>query len=1018
MYVELHAHSYFSLLDGVPSPEELVQRAVEVEMPALALTDHDAVYGAVRFEQAARQAGLKPIFGAEITLVNGGGHLTLLAESDQGYANLCRLITLARRDQQKGFAALPWRLLANHHAGLIALSGCRHSEIARALLDRHFDKARQAADRFASIFGAGNFFLELQRHHERGDRRLTDGLVALGQRLHLPLVATGDVHYLDTDEAPIHDVLTCIRQRVPLTQANGYLRSNHEYRFRSSQEMALLFADQPAALRATLEIAERCQVQLPSGPQRLPLIDLPPGQSAIESLRDLCEAALTHRVTRQVERYHTALQRELAVIAQHQFAEYFLVVWDAVRFARSQGILCQGRGSAANSLVAYLLDITPVDPIAGGLVFERFLSAERASVPDIDVDFAADRRETVIQYLYQKHGPQRVAMACTFVTFGARQALRDVGMVLGFSGEVIDRVCETVDVHSSQDLASLPGLRSTFGAQLDSFRWQQWLALASRLDAFPRHLGIHNGGLVLMVDELSAHIPIEPASMEERFVIQWDKDALETQRWIKFDVLGLRALSAINDACDIVEQQTGRRPDLAALRFDDRKVYDLICSGRSLGIFQIESRAQASLIPRFQPRNLSDLTIEIALIRPGPVQGNMVHPFLNRRDALEPVRYLHPALESALKETLGVVLFQEQCLKVAHDFAGFTHGEGELLRRALGHKRADDLIETFRDRFLQGAQAKGVARSIAEQVFQQLKAFGGYSFAKSHAAAFAVIVYWSAWLKCNHPTAFYVGLLRNEPMGFYPRHVVVSDAIRYGLKVLPVDLRYSQAAATAEGQAIRLGLIDVKGFGPAQIELIEVERQRGPFHSLADLVRRTQLDRPHVEALVLAGALDHFGERRQLLWDLAEAYRLAKRPRELSLRSPDERAQLPPMDRTERLVTAYAATGVSLDAHLTELRRDAFTKAGAISITSLAQVKHGQRVKIGGLLVALQRPPTAKGFAFLAIEDPTGMVNVILAPDVYAQYRSALQGAFVLIEGVVQKDHGAINVVAQRIEAI
>jgi error-prone DNA polymerase len=483
-------------------------------------------------------------------------------------------------------------------------------------------------------------------------------------------------------------------------------------------------------------------------------------------------------------------------------------------------------------------------------------------------------------------------------------------------------------------------------------------------------------------------------------------------------VLGLRALSAINDACDIVEQQTDQRPDLSALRFADRKVYDLICSGRVLGIFQVESRAQASLIPRFQPRNLSDLTIEIALIRPGPVQGNMVHPFLNRRDGLEPVRYLHPSLEPALKETLGVVLFQEQCLKVAHDFAGFTHGEGELLRRALGHKRADELIESFRDRFLQGAQMKGVSRSIAEQVFQQLKAFGGYSFAKSHAAAFAVIVYWSAWLKCYYPTAFYVGLLRNEPMGFYPRHVVVSDAIRYGLKVLPVDLRYSQAAATAEGQAIRLGLIDVKGFGPAQIETIEVERQRGPFRSLADLVRRTQLDRPHVEALVLAGALDHFGERRQLLWDLAEAYRLAKRPRELPLHSPDERAQLPPMDRTERLVTAYAATGVSLDAHLTELRRDAFTQAGATPIASLAQVKHGQRVKIGGLLVALQRPPTAKGFAFLAIEDPTGMVNAVLAPDVYAQYRSVLQGAFVLIEGVVQKDHGAINVVARQIEAI
>jgi len=1018
-YVELHAHSHFSLLDGVPSPEELVQRAVEVEMPALALTDHDAVYGTVRFEQAARQAGVKPILGAEITLVNGGGHLTLLAETNEGYANLCRLITLARRDQQKGFAALPWRLLADHHAGLIALSGCRRSEIARALLDHHLDKAQHAGERFASIFGVGNFFLELQRHHERGDRRLNDGLVALAQRLRLPLVATGNVHYLDTDDAPIQDVLTCIRQRLPLTQANSYLRSNHQYHFRSPADMAALFADQPTALRATVEIAERCRVQLPGGPQRLPLIDVPHDRSASEYLRDLCEMALARKVDpSQVDHYRAALQRELDVIMQHQFAEYFLVVWDALRFARSQRILCQGRGSAANSLVAYLLDITPVDPIVSGLVFERFLSAERATVPDIDVDFSADRRAAVLDYLYQRYGAQHVAMACTFVTFGARQALRDVGMVLGFSSEVIDRVCEAVDVHSSADLASLPGLRAAFGSQLDALRWQQWLALASRLDSLPRHLGLHNGGLIMTADELPAYIPIEPASLEDRFVVQWDKDALETQRWIKFDVLGLRALSAINDACDIVEQQTGRRPDLSALHFDDRKVYDLICSNQALGIFQVESRAQASLIPRFQPRNLSDLTIEIALIRPGPVQGNMVHPFLNRRDGLEPIRYLHPSLEPALKETLGVVLFQEQCLKVAHDFAGFTHGEGELLRRALGHKRAEEQIESFRDRFLQGAQAKGISLKIAGQVFQQLKAFGGYSFAKSHSAAFAVIVYWSAWLKCYYPTAFYVGLLRNEPMGFYPRHVVVSDAIRYGLKVLPVDLRHSQSAATAEGHAIRLGLIDVKGFGPAQIDTIEVERQRGPFRSLNELVRRTQLDRPHVEALVLAGAFDHLGERRQLLWDLAEAYRLAKRPRELPLRSPDEQARLPAMDRSERLMTSYAATGVSLDAHLTELRRDVFTRAGAISIGDLSKLKSGQGVKIGGLLVAVQRPPTAKGFAFLAVEDASGMVNVIVAPPVYEQCRAAVHSAFVLVEGVLQKDHGAINVVAQQIDAV
>jgi error-prone DNA polymerase len=1026
-YVELHAHSYYSLLDGVPSPEELVQRAVEYDMPALALTDHDALYGAPRFDRAARAAGLKPIFGAEITLVNGGGHLTLLAETDQGYANLCRLITLARRDQQKGFAALPWRLLANHHDGIIALSGCRRSEIAHALLERNQKKAQQVIERFAAIFGRDNFFLELQRHHERHDRRLNVGLADLAQRNQLRLVATGNVHYLTPNDAPLHDVLTCIRHRVPLERANGLLRTNAEYFFHSPQEMATLFAEWPAALRATLDIAERCNARLPLGPQTLPAISTPNGVPAAEYLRQLCEDGLSRKmrpssaVRRQsssLQDYRTALDRELRVIDEQGLTSYFLIVHDLVRFARSRNILCQGRGSAANSLVAYLLDITPIDPLSIGLVFERFLSAERATAPDIDLDFAADRREEAIQYLYQTYGHEHAAMACTVVTFGAKQAVRDVGMALGFSDETIDRVSDNLDVHTADDLTSLPSLRSTFGDQLDSPRWQQWLKLASALQGYPRHLGIHNGGFVISGPPLIEQIPVEPASMEDRFVVQWDKDALETTGWIKLDVLSLRMLSAIADAVDIVEQQTGQRPDLNALRFDDSRVYDMICRGETVGVFQVESRAQASLIPRFQPRSFADLTIEIALIRPGPVQGDMVHPFLNRRDRLEPVRYLHPLLKPALEETLGVILFQEQVLKVARDLAGFTAGEGELLRRALSHKRADEQIEAFREKFIGGAQRKGVSKKIAEQVFQQLKAFGGYSFSKAHAAAFAVITYWSAWLRCYHPTAFFAGLLRHQPMGFYPKHVVVNDALRTEVKFLPVDLRYSQAQTVVEDNAIRLSLSDVHGFGSEQIDIIETERQRGPFRSLNDLVKRTQLDRPHVEALVLAGALDYLSERRQLLWDIAEAYRLAKRPRELPLRSIDEQVSLVPMDQATRLLTSFALTGVSLEAHLTELRRDVFTRAGATPINELPRLKHGQRVKIGGLIVARQHPPTAKGFAFLAVEDPGGMVNVVIAPDIYARDRAALQGAFVLINGVLQRDHGAINVVAQQINSV
>jgi error-prone DNA polymerase len=1043
-YVELHAHSYYSLLDGVPSPEQLVEHAAGLDMPALALTDHDALYGLPRFVSAAEQAGIKPIIGIELSLINGGGHLTLLAENSAGYANLCRLVTLARRDQQKGIAALPWRLLADHAKGVIALSGCRHSEIARALLDRNPDpsagsgqvQARRIAERFATIFGKDNFFLEMQRHRERGDQRLCAGLADLSQRLGLRLVATGNVHYLDPSQARLHDVLTCIRHRVPLDSAEAILRTNAEYAFRSPAEMAALFADWPDALQATLDIAERCSACWPEGPQIFPQLPTPDDQPAVAFLRQLCEDGLARKIPPSAyAHYRAQLDREIAIIAEQNLTDYFLVVWDVVRFAREQGILCQGRGSAANSLVSFLIDISPVDPFSAGLVFERFLSRERVSALDIDIDFDAARREEVIQYVYRRYGHDHAAMACTIVTFGARQAVRDVGMALGFSEETLDQISERVDTHNAADLPASPSLRSGFGAQLDSPRWRQLITLAAAIDGFPRHLGIHNGGMVISGPPLVEQIPIEPASMEDRTVVQWDKDALETMGWVKLDVLGLRTLSAIADACAIVERQTGRRLDpstgfagqaLATLRYDDPKVFAMIRRGETVGVFQVESRAQASLIPRFKTRSFADIVIQIALIRPGPVQANMVHPYLRRRDGIEPIGYLHPLLKPALQETLGVILFQEQVLKVARDFAGFTAGEGELLRRALGHKRTDTHIEGFRDRFLAGAQAKGVSLKVAEQVFAQLKAFGGYSFSKAHAAAFAVITYWSAWLRCYHPLAFFAGLLRHQPMGFYPKHVVVSDAQRAGVKFLPVDLRYSQSEATVEGDAIRLGLGDVQGFGADQIELLEAERQRGPFKSLADLVERTNFDRRHIETLVLAGALDYLGERRQLLWDIAEAYRLARRPPrwagrkqpEMPLHSPDERPRLKPMDKPARLSTAFAVTGVSLEGHLTSLRRDAFTRAGARSIKDLPTLKNGQRVKIGGVVVAHQHPPTAKGYAFLAVEDPEGIVNVVIAPDVYAQYRDAIHSLFVIVDGVLQRDHGAIHVVAREVSKV
>ncbi|MEE9618173.1 MAG: DNA polymerase III subunit alpha, partial [Anaerolineae bacterium] len=828
-YVELHAHSDHSLLDGVPSPEALVARASDLRMPALALTDHDALYGAVRFMLAAREAGIKPILGAEMTLANeaddatpsGPAHLTLLVETAEGYANLCRLITLARRGQEKSVARLAKRDLATHAEGLIGLSGCRRGEIPRLLAADKFERAMEIAQGYARVFGPDHFFVELQRHYLRGDNRLLARLVVLATRAGLDVVATGNTHYLHPRQREVHDVLTCIRHHTTLEDAGDLLRPNAEYHLRSPQEMAALFHDIPIALENSLCVAERCAPAtdyLPAGPQTLPRFPVPGacpeqgrrGRSPDFYLRELCLQALRHRYPNVPPR--DLLARELAVIRQAGLAGYFLIVWDIVRFARRVGIRCQGRGSAANSLVAYLLGISPIDPVACGLVFERFLSPERCGPPDIDVDFAADRREEVIQYVYRRYGEAHAAMACTLVTFRARSAVRDVARVLGFPPALVERLAGAgpeqwselveppvegacpacpersrgeivegaLDVGDADSVEESRGLVEAFGADFAGKPFQHLLRIVPQLDGIPRHLGIHNGGMVLSGPPLCDLVPLEPATMPGRVVTQWDKDGLEGAGMIKIDLLGLRMLSAIEDAVTIVEAQTGKRPDpsaggstssphrsgqtLDALPLGDEnsdpEVYDMLCRGETVGVFQVESRAQASLIPRFQPRSFADLVIQISLIRPGPIQAQMVRPYLRRRQGLEPVTYLHPLLEPALAETLGVIVFQEQVLKIARDLAGFAPGRAELLRRALSHKRAAEQVACFCEEFIAGAAARGVDRGVAGRVFRQLQAFGGYAFPKSHAAAFAVLTYQSAWLRRYHPAPFFAALLR------------------------------------------------------------------------------------------------------------------------------------------------------------------------------------------------------------------------------------------------------------------
>ena len=1045
MYIELHAHSCYSLLDGVPTPEALVARAAELGLPALALTDHDAVYGLPAFESAAERHGLHAILGAELTL-DDDTHLTLLAETQTGYSQLCRLITAGRLGAAKGSARVPRAALRERAGGLIALTGCRRGAVATRLLDRDRAGAARALDELCDVFGRGQVVVELQRHLQRGDVPLTHALDELARGARLPAVAAGNVHYLERYDATVQGALTGIRTRAPLTTTGGFFKRqpavgapNHERFLRGTAAMLALYPDLPGAVHATAEIAARCTARLPRGLQVLPAFPMPPGHDADSYLDKVCRARLEARSWTAESGPGTERQgllaKELGLIRRLGLANYFLVVADVVAFCKREGILCHGRGSAANSLVAHLLGITAVDPLAHGLVLERFLSVEHGGTPDIDLDIDAARRERVIQYVYERWGRDHAAMACTYVTYRARSAVRDAAFVLGVvereawgveRGEgSVERGARSEEEGASVARAVAHPPRTPHAAQRSTHNDDPppaVAALAERLLGLPRHLGLHNGGMVVSGADLVDLMPIEPASMPERTVVQFDKEGLESLGIVKIDLLGLRMLSAISDALALIRQTRGRVIDLHALDGRDPAVYDQICSAHTIGLFQVESGAQVSIIPQLQPRCFTDLIAEVSLIRPGPLQGNMVRPYIRRRQGLEPVQYVHASLKPALAETYGVIVFQEQVIKIACDVAGFAPGRGELLRRALGAKDPDAALSGFRGEFLRGAEANGVPVPTAEQIWMMLKGFAGYSFSKAHAAAFAMIVYWSAWLRVHYAVEYFCGLLRNAPLGTYPAHVLEAEARRGGIRFLSVDIQHSLALPTVErvrgGLAIRHGLGHVKGVGAEAAEAIVAARAAGPFTSLNDVVGRLRFDRRAVENLVLSGACDGLGERRALLWDLAAAFDLVRRPPvpALPFDLPDERPALRPMSPTQKLTLTFATTGVTGDMHLVELRRDAFTRAGCLTLSELRRMRPGATVRVGGLVAdGLRRPPTAKGTAFIRLEQPDGLIDVIVPIEVYAAYREALRAPFLAIDGVLQRVQPVPSLVAKSV---
>ena len=1192
-YVELHCHSCFSLLDGAALPEALAARAANLGMPALALTDHDELGGAVRFAQATGEVGIAGIIGAELKVeVRGAGrgvrdapritHLVLLAETREGYGNLSTLITRARMENPRGEPCVSLELLAQHARGLFALTGCPRGWVPSLVAEGDLDGAYEAAAFLMDAFDS-RMAIECWDHGLAQEREIVRGLIDVARALDLPWVVTNNVHYARARDRIVHDVLSCLRHEKKLDEMGTRLRPNGEWYLKSAASMRRRWRHAPEGIAATLEIAERCAFRMEQLEPTLPAFPLPPQVSADDYLEELVIQGARDRWGTQngdaafpSNAHRRQIEHELGMIRQLKLAGYFLIVWDIVRFARREGILCQGRGSAANSAVCYCLGITAVDPIRLGLLFERFLSEERREAPDIDIDFAHRERERVIQYVYEKYGREHAAMVCEQITYRGRSAVRDAARVLGFSVEQADRLATLSDRFSARATAEalrgeslggdgddreetveeviarafgqqmIPGTTATaqsrevkleargvgrgarggetsklapkgkirltaadrprpnagyepYGSETGHDTVQQnrkWESTAKRrhrqtnaealsrpeymdpyakethnerrnpttaiststkdrrsplvhagldpsdqrvralaeivdgLHQVPRHRSIHVGGFVLTEEPLSTVVPIEPASMPDRTVIQWEKDDLDPVKLVKIDLLGLGMLTLIQDCLLYVRQTRGITVDLAQLEMDDQAVYDDLCAADTIGVFQVESRAQMNTLPRLKPRKFYDLVVEVAIIRPGPIQGDMVHPYLRRRAGEEEVIYPHPSLKPILERTLGVPLFQEQGMQVAIACAGFTAGEADMLRRAMGHKRSRERMAAICEKLIAGMKANGIDEETALRIYNQINAFADYGFPESHAASFALLVYASAYLKHHYAPEFTAAILNAQPMGFYAPGTLIEDAKRHGVVVRPVDVRSSSWDATLERcdsstspPAVRLGLRSVRGLGPRAKEMYEAARAPGPFESIEDFVRRTRFDQRTLRHLAEAGAFDGFvpdepdlRKRRAALWAVLDALRGDAGP--LAPRRPlvpgraSRSAGLPKMSPGELTEADYRMTGISLNGHPMSHLRPLLVPNGIRTARQLVtEGKDGERIAGAGLVICRQRPGTAKGFVFLTLEDETGTVNVVVTPKRFEQQALLISTTpLLLVRGTLQVEQGVVNI--------
>jgi len=1104
-YAELHAKTNFSFLEGASHPDELVRRAAELGYAALAVTDRNSLAGVVRAHAAARDSGLKLLVGAEITPDDAPGAV-LLATDRASYGRLAALITRGRRRAPKGECRLTFDDVAEHAEGLIAGVLGREGREVTTKAAKAATKAGQApplrggagpgfardgtgtsaARRSRARFRPGprlrseigiaavvppdsiadhlhryrdlfddRCYLLAELHRGPDDRGDLARLAQHARRARVPLAAAGDVHYHEPDRKALHDVLVAVRHGSTVAEAGQRLFANAQRHLKALDEIAAAFADVPGAVARTVEIADRCTFSLDELRYEYPEELAPAGEKPIEYLRRLAWAGARKRYPRGVpDKVRGLLEHELRLIEELRYEAYFLTVWDLVRFARRRGILCQGRGSAANSAVCYCLGVTAVDPDRIDLLFERFVSRERNEAPDIDVDFEHERREEVLQYVYDKYGRDRAGMTAEVITYRPRSAVRDVGKALGLSLDRVDRLAKQIEHfhgrgEETEETENGPGspAPASFADELarrcrasgidpDAPTGRRLVELVSQLVGFPRHLSQHTGGMVMTRGRLCELVPIENAAMDGRTVIQWNKDDLDELGILKVDCLALGMLTAIRKCFDLIRKHHGRELTLAGVPPDDRDVYAMIRRADTMGVFQIESRAQMSMLPRLRPRCFYDLVIEVAIVRPGPIQGDMVHPYLRRRNGEEKPTYPNEAIRGVLEKTLGVPLFQEQAMRLAVVAAGFTPGEADQLRRAMGAWRRPGLIDRFRKKLIDGMRNAGLAEPYARAVFQQIRGFGDYGFPESHAASFALLVYVSAWLKHSHPAAFTAALLNSQPMGFYAPAQLVRNAREHGVEVRPIDVNASCRESTLEdcrskneerrtngGElALRLGFHMLQGLSERHARRIEDARGGTPFGSVDDFARRTGLGRSVMSRLAKAGAFGSIEtDRRQALWHALgqdqEGLPLFDAPADDAAARRAPAADLPAMSVAEEVLADYRLTGLSLSAHPMQFLRAFLDGRGAVPAERLKSLPDGAPVRVAGIVLVRQRPGTAKGITFVTLEDETGQANLIVRPDVWRRWRSAALGATILLaHGRLQRQGLVIHVLSTKLE--